>query len=126
MAQHLKTANGVAGQRHNRCGAHRRQHWKWKDNYLFNKEFDSLHDPNFIGVIARESVPQLVRPGGIISESKQIYPHFGGVYKSQAKTWVFPSGAQIVFAGIPDEAALPEWQGNRYADFWWMKLLSGI
>lgn len=77
------------------------------------KNLDSLHDPNFIGVIARESVPQLVRPGGIISESKQIYPHFGGVYKSQAKTWVFPSGAQIVFAGIPDEDALPEWQGSQ-------------
>ena len=74
---------------------------------------DSLHDPNFIGVIARESIPQLVRLGRIISESKQIYPHFGGVYKSQAKTWVFPSGAQIVFAGIPDEDALPEWQGSQ-------------
>ena len=77
------------------------------------KNLDSINDPNFIGVIARETVPQLVRPGGIIQESKQIYPHFGGVYKSQAKTWVFPSGAQIVFAGIPDENALPEWQGSQ-------------
>jgi len=77
------------------------------------KNLDSIYDPNFIGVIARESIPQLVRPGGIITESKQIYPHFGGVYKVQARTWVFPSGAQIIFAGIPDESALPEWQGSQ-------------
>ena len=40
------------------------------------KNLDSLHDPNFIGVIARESVPQLVRPGGIISESETNLPSF--------------------------------------------------
>ena len=79
------------------------------------KNLDAIHDPNFIGVIARQSDPQLKRPGGLVSESKKIYRHFGGVYKEQAKKWQFASGAEIIFAAIPDdkEETLGEWQGSQ-------------
>jgi predicted phage terminase large subunit-like protein len=47
--------------------------------------------------------------GGLWDESKSIYNHFGGVPKEQKLTWVFPNGATIQFAPIPDD--LSEWQG---------------
>lgn len=72
-----------------------------------------LPDPGFKGVILRQSAPQLSVSGGIIDESHQIYPHFGGVYRSQAKKWIFPSGATIQFAAIGDDRDLPGWQGSQ-------------
>lgn len=77
------------------------------------KNLDSIHDPNFIGVIARETYPQLIRAGGLIHESKHIYQHFGGVYKSQEKVWMFPSGAQIRFNAIGGFDDTAQWQGSQ-------------
>jgi len=72
-----------------------------------------LSDKNFRGVVFRQSFPQLSAPGGIIDESHQIYPYFGGIYKAQAKKWVFPSGATLQFAAIGDDRDLPGWQGSQ-------------
>jgi predicted phage terminase large subunit-like protein len=47
--------------------------------------------------------------GGLWDESKGIYKHFGGVPKVQQLTWVFPNGATVQFAPIPDD--IGEWQG---------------
>lgn len=51
----------------------------------------------------------------IISASKQIYPHFGGIYKTQARTWVFPNGAEIDFKAMPKD--LYEVQGWERTHF---------
>ena len=72
-----------------------------------------LKDPAFRAVILRQSAPQLSVSGGIIDESHQIYPYFGGVYRAQAKKWIFPSGATIQFAAIGDDRDLPGWQGSQ-------------
>lgn len=75
------------------------------------KYLSYLSDPNFRGVIFRQSAPQLKVSGGIVDESHQIYPYFGGIFKSQALKWVFPSGATLQFAAIGDDRDLPGWQG---------------
>ena len=54
---------------------------------------------------------QLKVSGGIVDESHQIYPYFGGIFKAQALKWVFPSGATLQFAAIGDDRDLPGWQG---------------
>jgi predicted phage terminase large subunit-like protein len=51
----------------------------------------------------------------LISSSKQIYPHFGGVWKAQARTWVFPNGAEIDFKAMPKD--LYEVQGWERTHF---------
>ena len=51
----------------------------------------------------------------LISASKQIYPYFGGVYKAQAKTWVFPNGAEIDFKAMPkDLYEVQGWERTTY------------
>jgi hypothetical protein len=47
--------------------------------------------------------------GGLIDESKGIYPHFDGLFNVQNSTWTFVNGAKIQFAPIPDD--ISEWQG---------------
>lgn len=56
---------------------------------------------------------QLKVSGGIVDESHQIYPYFGGIFKAQALKWVFPSGATLQFAAIGDDRDLPGWQGSQ-------------
>lgn len=60
-------------------------------------------------MILRRSYPNLKLSGGLIDESKGIYKHFGGDYKVQPMMWVFPNGATVQFAAVPDD--LTEWQG---------------
>lgn len=84
-----------------------------KTRMCLTKYLGYLSDPNFRGVVLRQSIPQLSVSGGIIDESHQIYPYWGGIYKTQAKKWVFPSGATLQFAAIGDDRDLPGWQGSQ-------------
>jgi len=51
----------------------------------------------------------------MIVSSKQIYPHFGAIYKTQAREWVFPNGATIDFKAMPKD--LYEVQGWERTHF---------
>jgi predicted phage terminase large subunit-like protein len=52
--------------------------------------------------------------GGLIDESKQLYPHWKAVYKAQAKEWHFPNGAQIKFVAMPaDLSEVQGWQATN-------------
>lgn len=84
-----------------------------KTRVCLTKYLSYLSDPHFRGVVFRQSLPQLKVSGGIVDESHNIYPHFGGVFKSQAMKWVFPSGATLQFAAIGDDRDLPGWQGSQ-------------
>jgi predicted phage terminase large subunit-like protein len=68
-----------------------------------------IEDPAARVLILRRSQPNLKLSGGLIDESKGIYRHFGGEYKIQPMMWVFPNGATIQFAAVPDD--ISEWQG---------------
>jgi predicted phage terminase large subunit-like protein len=73
------------------------------------KALKYINDPNARVMIVRRSYPMLKLSGGLVDESKNIYPHFKGRFKIQPLTWVFPNGATIQFAALPDD--LGEWQG---------------
>lgn len=73
------------------------------------KALKYVKDPAARVLIVRESYPTLKLSGGLFDESYNIYPHFGGVPKVQRLTWVFPNGATIQFAALPDN--LDEWRG---------------
>lgn len=71
-----------------------------------------VEDPAAKVMVLRQSYPQLK---DLISASKQIYSHFGAVYKAQAKTWIFPNGAEIDFKAMPKD--LYEVQGWERTTF---------
>lgn len=71
-----------------------------------------IQDPAAKIMILRLSYPMLK---DLISASKQIYPHFGGIYKTQARTWVFPNGAEIDFKAMPkDLYEVQGWERTTY------------
>lgn len=50
----------------------------------------------------------------MIDESKQVYADFTKIpYKTQAKVWQFPSGAEISFSAISCDDDLGSWQGSQ-------------
>ena len=71
-----------------------------------------INDPAARIMVVRQSYPQLK---DLINESKNIYPHFGGEFKVQAKTWVFPNGAEVEFKAMPKD--LYELQGTQKTQF---------
>lgn len=71
-----------------------------------------VRDPAARVMVLRLSYPMLK---DLISASKQIYPHFGGIYKTQARTWVFPNGAEIDFKAMPrDLYEVQGWERTTY------------
>ncbi len=71
-----------------------------------------VEDPAAKVMILRLSYPDLK---DLISASKDIYPHFGGVYKTQARTWVFENGAEIDFKAMPKELLRVQgWERTTY------------
>lgn len=75
------------------------------------KNLDAIHEEALRCVVARKSRPEITRPGGLASESNNIYPHFGGVFNKTNLVWGFPSGAEVAFLGIPDASVLGSLQG---------------
>lgn len=69
-------------------------------------------DPAAKVMILRLSYPMLK---DLISASKTIYPHFGAEFKAQARTWIFPNGAEIDFKAMPKD--LYEVQGWERTHF---------
>lgn len=86
-----------------------------KSHTCLTKALKYIKDPAARVMIVRRSYPMLKLPGGLIDESKSIYKAFGGRYMVQPSTWVFPNGARIQFAPIPDN--ILEWQGLQATHF---------
>lgn len=86
-----------------------------KSHTCLTKALKFINDPAARVLIVRRSFPMLKLPGGLIDESQSIYSHFGGVYKVQPCKWIFPNGASIQFAPIPDK--ISEWQGLQASHF---------
>jgi predicted phage terminase large subunit-like protein len=84
-----------------------------KSRICLTKNLDGIDDPAFRCTIFRRTRPELFRQGALVDESKQIYPDFGGDFKSQAAVWRFPSGASIAFAAIATDDDLGSWQGSQ-------------
>lgn len=72
-------------------------------------------NPQYTGVIFRRTFQQLEDARGPISRSKLWYPGYGGVYNIARHEWSFPSGAQIFFRYLENDADLENYQGAQYA-----------
>lgn len=75
-----------------------------------------INTPDFYAIMFRRQATEIIKPGGLLDESRRVYPLLGGVYLSSTKTWVFPSGAKVVFMGldhIDDVEALKGLQVSR-------------
>lgn len=70
-----------------------------------------IQDPKAKIVIFRTQLSLIKLAGGLVSESKNIFPHFGGVYKTQAMEWHFPNGAMVKFAHMPNEDSMTMYLG---------------
>lgn len=87
------------------------------------KSYALLLDPlrhinvkDFYAIMFRRQATEIVKPGGLLDDSKKIYPLLGAQYLSSTKTWVFPSGAKVVFMGldhVDDVEALKGLQVSR-------------
>ena len=74
-----------------------------------------LSDPAARILVLRQTSIQIKAPGGLLDVSTSMFPDFGGIYKSQAMKWVFPSGSTVQFAAIGDKRDLAGWQGKLIA-----------
>jgi hypothetical protein len=74
------------------------------------KNLDAIDDPHSRIVICRKSRPELTRPGGLVSESQNIYKDFQGVFNKTDLAWTFKSSAEIRFLGV-DKESLGSLQG---------------
>lgn len=78
------------------------------------KNLDGIYDPGFRCAILRRYEPELKKPGGLIDVSKSVYSDFTRIpYKTQAKQWVFESGATVTFSAISCDDDLGSWQGSQ-------------
>jgi hypothetical protein len=66
---------------------------------------------NFSCVFFRRTFPQIAAPGGLMDESKTIYPIVGA--KKINYAWHFPSGAKVVFSHLQYEDDVFNWQGSQ-------------
>ena len=74
-----------------------------------------IRNPLYTGVIFRRTYQQLEDARGPISRSKLWYPVYGGSYNISRHEWTFPSGAQIFFRYLENDADLDNYQGAQYA-----------
>lgn len=74
-----------------------------KTRVCLTKYLPNISNKDFKGIVFRKTMPELKVAGGIVDESKKIYPWFKGVYKKQEMKWEFPNGAFLQFRGIPDD-----------------------
>ena len=85
-----------------------------KSRICLTKNLDGIYDPLFRCVILRRYIPELMKSGSLVDESKGIYPDFTKIpFKSQARKWVFPRGAEISFSAISCDDDLGSWQGSQ-------------
>lgn len=72
-----------------------------------------INNPTFGAVILRRTYSQIVKEGGLLDESQQIYPLLGAIFNQDGYQWRFPSGAKITFAHMQHESNRFDWQGSQ-------------
>lgn len=73
-----------------------------------------ISNKQFAAVVFRRTSPQILSPGGLWSESFNIYGLFGATPKLSPKPmWIFPSGATITFSHLEMEQTKYDWQGSQ-------------
>lgn len=68
--------------------------------------------PRMKAVIFRRSYPELEE---IVEQSRDLYPHMGGLYNETKHTWRFPAGGTIKFRFIEREQQMYRYQGAQFS-----------
>lgn len=63
------------------------------------------------GILFRRTMPELE---DMLAKAEDLFPSMGGRFKIQAKTWVFPSGAQLKFRYLDKDKDADLYQGHEY------------
>jgi hypothetical protein len=73
-----------------------------------------ISNPRFAAVTFRRTNPQILTPGGLWTESYNIYLPLGATAKLSPKPmWKFPSGATVTFSHLEMGQTKYEWQGSQ-------------
>lgn len=72
-----------------------------------------VNNPQFGAVCFRRTLKQVKDEGGIWDQSSAIYPSIGAGPNLTDRSWKFPSGSSIQFAGLEHEASKFDWQGSQ-------------
>ena len=81
------------------------------------------HDiEGFTSATFRRNSTQIRAPGGLWSNSQEMFRDFGGVAKESTLEWDFPSGAIFKFAHLEHEKSVYAWQGSALCGIYWDEL----
>jgi phage terminase large subunit-like protein len=73
-------------------------------------------DPAHRGVIFRRVMPSVTQLGGLLDESRKLYPLFGGELRVAPNLeWRFPSGAAIQFRQVQYEGDTQAYKGAQFS-----------
>jgi hypothetical protein len=84
-----------------------------KSEWLLHHALDQmLAHPFNRGIIFRRVYPSLEET--LIPRSKRVYPHHGGMWNGQQRTWTFPNGSVLVFGSMENKDSFMKYQGAEY------------
>ena len=91
-----------------------------KSTMMLLRFLKHIHDPNYRGVVIRETSTQLTQAGGLVDEAKQIYERFGATWRMLPNIECrFPSGASIQFKVVARDEDLSNYQGLQASGVTW-------
>lgn len=84
-----------------------------KSDALVMEALRQVHIPHYRALILRKTFPQL---RDLIDKTRRYYPaaYPTARYNGTSHTWVFPSGAQIIFGSLQHSADKYNYQGQAY------------
>ena len=72
-----------------------------------------INNKDFAAVIFRRNSTQVRNPGGLWTESSELYPTLGATGSETVLEWRFPGGALVKFAHLEHEKTRLNWQGAQ-------------
>lgn len=70
-----------------------------------------VHKAKYKAIIFRRTYPRLRE---LTDRARDMYPKLGGQGKNNNTEWIFPSGAQIIFAHLQHDKDVDNYQGQQY------------
>lgn len=72
----------------------------------------NVHNPKFSAVIFRREGPEITNPGGLLDESRTIYPYLDGTLRQGKNEWRFPEGSKVKLSHMQYEHDVYTWKGS--------------
>ncbi len=79
--------------------------------------------PGYTAIIFRRNSTQVRAPGGLWSESQELFRQFGGVSNESSLEWTFPSGAVIKFSHLQYDRDVYSYQGSAICGLYFDELV---